>query len=622
MCAKYVPPHLRARSAADGEQSNGYGTNVVISHGAGTRNESDRPSNSRFASHWDDASASKTTGHCSGSYVGANSRFDSLRESSESRNYGGGCGSGGYRGARGGRSQGEGAWFSRPDGRRHGGWGENERLIFGERKATTGINFDEYDKIPVKITGKGVDDIIAMEAFSESKLCKPLLDNLWRCGYEKPTPVQKHAIPIVCEGRDVMACAQTGSGKTCAFMVPAIECLLRSGPPSQPCMPRGTRQTPAPCALVMSPTRELTSQIYDEGRKFAFNTGIRCCVVYGGADMRDQRRELNNGCDVLVATPGRLNDMFERGIVSLAYIQFLILDEADRMLDMGFEPQVRQIIDKTDMGCHAQRDRQSMMFSATFPREVQFMARDFLSDYVFLTVGRVGSASELVEQLVVHADDRDKVNVLRDVLEEHLPHDGLALVFTETKRGADALERDLWQDARGGVTTIHGDRSQHERETALSAFRSGRCPILIATDVASRGLDIPNVHLVVNYDMPKDIDDYVHRIGRTGRAGRKGKAVALVNDRLGRTLLRDLYDTLVESKQDVPDWFGDLCRMSRGGGGGSRKGKGKGKCKGGSGGGSGRRMSFGSHDIRADTGGVWRGSGGGSGCQDRGGDRW
>eukprot|EP00929_Paragymnodinium_shiwhaense_P018630 TRINITY_DN12966_c0_g1_i2.p1 TRINITY_DN12966_c0_g1~~TRINITY_DN12966_c0_g1_i2.p1 ORF type:complete len:635 (+),score=108.29 TRINITY_DN12966_c0_g1_i2:173-2077(+) len=455
-----------------------------------------------------------------------------------------------------GRSGWEGAgasgedWWQRRDGRRVNGWEPSEYEVFGNRKQTVGINFDDYDKVPVKVSGRE-QTFTKIDAFadpSRADLCKSLVKNLERCGYKKPTPVQKYSIPLVISGRDVMACAQTGSGKTCAFMVPAIECLLRSGPPSMPSDANSKfRRMAAPCAVVMAPTRELATQIYEEARKFSFYSGIRCCVVYGGADIREQRRELGNGCDVIVATPGRLHDMHDRGILTLAFIQFLILDEADRMLDMGFEPQVRKIIEQTDMGKMASHARQSMMFSATFPKEVQFMARDFLYDYIFLAVGRVGSATELVTQHVVYADDREKVKVLEDVIYEHLPNKGLALIFVETKKGADSLEKDMWN--RGlRPTTIHGDRSQHEREQALHSFRSGRTNLLIATDVASRGLDIPNVNLVVNYDMPKAIEDYVHRIGRTGRAGNRGTAVALVNDQCQPILLRDLQDNLWEGQ--------------------------------------------------------------------------
>lgn len=600
MVAKYVPPHLRNRQAEAAKQS----APDEERGGSSLRGGFDDGGRSGPSSGWSNSRPSPPQG---------SSRFDCLKEDSGGRSRGG---PGDRFGDRGPLQRGyyadsncENDWWHRRDGRRINGWDTlSEHAIFGERRCNTGINFDEYDKIPVQVSGKDCSLDVKIERFSEAKLSDPLPANLDRCGYDRPTPVQKHSIPIVCEGRDVMACAQTGSGKTCAFMVPAIECLLRSGPPPLPIdIGRKTRPTPMPCVLVMAPTRELTSQIFEESRKFSYNSGIRCCVVYGGADMREQRRELNNGCDVLVATPGRLMDMFERGLVTLAFIQFLILDEADRMLDMGFEPQVRQLVDKTDLGQSAQRDRQSMMFSATFPTEVQIMAHDFLHDYVFLTVGRVGSASEFVQQMVEYVDDRDKVRGLEQVLDDHwLKEDQLVLIFVETKKGADSLERDLYQNGRLPCIAIHGDRSQSEREHALASFRSGRKPIMIATDVASRGLDIPNVHVVVNFDMPKSIDDYVHRIGRTGRVGNKGKSVAFVNDRCAGPLMRDLRDTLLESKSDCPSWFEDLCRQTRYGGGGG----GKNHRKGGS--------RFGGRDIRQDFGGNWRGgSGGGGGYPDR-----
>jgi ATP-dependent RNA helicase DDX3X len=463
---------------------------------------------------------------------------------------------------------------------------ENERTeleVFGEPKKeqNTGMaaGLDKYDNIPVQISGSAVEDLKPISRFSDANLTDSLFDNLKRCGYERPTPVQKHSIPIVVAGRDLMACAQTGSGKTCAFMVPCLEALLRSGPPRAQ---GGSRQRRSlPCGLVLAPTRELAAQIHVEAEKFSFHTGIRCCIIYGGADIREQRNDLEKGCDILVATPGRLTDMAERGYVSLELVQFFILDEADRMLDMGFEPQVRQIVEKLGMGRNSTFPRQSMMFSATFAREVQVMAQDFLNDYVFITVGRVGSASECVTQKVVYAGDvKQKCRELGKAIKEHVKEDGLAVVFVETKKAADNLELDL-HDQGVKVACIHGDRSQAEREEALYAFKSGANPVLVATDVAARGLDIPNVMLVVNFDMPKHLDDYVHRIGRTGRAGRKGNAVAFVNERCG--YLPDLYDLLSEAKQEVPIWLKELIQASARSGG---KGSG------------GRGANFGGQDLR------------------------
>jgi len=306
--------------------------------------------------------------------------------------------------------------------------------------------------------------------------------------------------------------------------------------------------------------------------------------------MRDQRAELEKGCDVLVATPGRLTDMCDRGTVSLELVQFFILDEADRMLDMGFEPQVRQIVEQTGMSSRSKFKLQSMMFSATFAREVQAMAADFLHDYIFITVGRVGSASELVTQEVQYAGDvKQKSHALNRIIKEKVTPGGLALIFVETKRAADQLELDLHNDGIS-VTAIHGDRTQTEREEALHAFKTGANPVMVATDVAARGLDIPNVSLVVNFDMPKQIDDYVHRIGRTGRAGRKGTAIAFINERC--TYLSELGDLLKNAKQELPLWFDELCR-SRGGG---KSG--------------GRPPKFGGQDLRAEgESGLGKGDG-------------
>ena len=282
-----------------------------------------------------------------------------------------------------------------------------------------------------------------------------------------------------------------------------------------------------PNCLILAPTRELAIQIYDEAEKFAYCTGIRACVCYGGADTGQQLRQLERGADILVATPGRLVDLMERPKVSLACVKFLVLDEADRMLDMGFEPQIRRIVQESDMPPPGP-DRQTFMFSATFPREIQRLAGDFLRDYIFLAVGRVGSASKDVKQIVEFVEERDKTPMLIRHLSD--VKDGLILVFVETKRAADKLEYDLIRESYP-ATSIHGDRTQREREDALDAFRTGRFPILVATDVASRGLDISGVTHVFNYDMPKNIDDYVHRIGRTGRVGNTGIAYSFCNDK-------------------------------------------------------------------------------------------
>ena len=398
-------------------------------------------------------------------------------------------------------------------------------------------------------------------------------------------------------GRDLMACAQTGSGKTGGFLFPILSQAYQKGPaPTAPPAGGGYggyRQRKAnPTTLILAPTRELVSQIFDEARKFSYRSWVRPCVVYGGADIGSQLRSIERGCDLLVATPGRLVDLIERGRISLASIRYLVLDEADRMLDMGFEPQIRRIVEGEDMP--PTNNRQTLMFSATFPRDIQMLARDFLREYIFLSVGRVGSTSENITQKIEYVEDIDKRSVLLDIL--HSVGIGLTLIFVETKRMADTLS-DFLIAQNFPATSIHGDRTQRERERALDMFRSGRCPILVATAVAARGLDIPNVTHVVNYDLPTDIDDYVHRIGRTGRAGNTGISTAFFN-RGNRGVCRDLIELLKEANQEVPQFLETIAREGSGFGGG----------RGGRSGGRGRGATA-TRDVRT-YGGSGRGGGG------------
>ncbi|XP_028249772.1 DEAD-box helicase 3 X-linked a isoform X5 [Parambassis ranga] len=453
----------------------------------------------------------------------------------------------------------------------------NERL---ERElfagSNTGINFEKYDDIPVEATGSNSPPHI--ESFHDVEMGEIIMGNIALSRYTRPTPVQKHAIPIIKSKRDLMACAQTGSGKTAAFLLPVLSQIYTEGPGDalQAVKNSGQengrygRRKQYPISLVLAPTRELALQIYDEARKFAYRSRVRPCVVYGGADIGQQIRELERGCHLLVATPGRLVDMMERGKIGLDYCNYLVLDEADRMLDMGFEPQIRRIVEQDTMP--PKGIRQTMMFSATFPKEIQILARDFLEDYIFLAVGRVGSTSENITQKVVWVEENDKRSFLLDLLNatvipsevqenvteapEKPGKDSLTLVFVETKKGADALEDFLYREGYA-CTSIHGDRSQRDREEALHQFRSGRCPILVATAVAARGLDICNVKHVINFDLPSDIEEYVHRIGRTGRVGNLGLATSFFNDK-NSNITKDLLDILVEAKQEVPSWLESL----------------------------------------------------------------
>ncbi|XP_034429166.1 DEAD-box helicase 3 X-linked a isoform X13 [Hippoglossus hippoglossus] len=435
----------------------------------------------------------------------------------------------------------------------------NERLeaeLFSA--SNTGINFEKYDDIPVEATGANSPPHI--DSFHDVELGEIIMANINLSRYTRPTPVQKYAIPIIKSKRDLMACAQTGSGKTAAFLLPVLSQIFTEGPgealqaaKNGQDNGRYGRRKQYPLSLVLAPTRELALQIYDEARKVAYRSRVRPCVVYGGADIGGQIRELERGCHLLVATPGRLVDMMERGKIGLDYCNYLILDEADRMLDMGFEPQIRRIVEQDTMP--PKGIRQTMMFSATFPKEIQILARDFLEDYIFLAVGRVGSTSENITQKVVWVEENDKRSFLLDLLNATAKA-SLTLVFVETKKGADALEDFLYHEGYA-CTSIHGDRSQRDREEALNQFRSGRCPILVATAVAARGLDISNVKHVINFDLPSDIEEYVHRIGRTGRVGNLGLATSFFNDK-NSNITKDLLDILVEAKQEVPPWLESL----------------------------------------------------------------
>ncbi|EEY18042.1 ATP-dependent RNA helicase ded1 [Verticillium alfalfae VaMs.102] len=495
------------------------------------------------------------------------------------RGYGGGYG--GNAGGAGGapahtRGSGDGQWR---DGKHIAGPANPrvERELFGTpddpSKQHTGINFEKYDDIPVEASGHDVPEPVL--TFTNPPLDDHLISNIGLAHYKVPTPVQKYSIPIVMGGRDLMACAQTGSGKTGGFLFPILSQAFINGPSPVPANAAGGsfgRQRKAyPTSLILAPTRELVSQIYDESRKFAYRSWVRPCVVYGVADIGSQLRQIERET-----------------------LKYLVLDEADRMLDMGFEPQIRRIVEGEDMP--GVQNRQTLMFSATFPRDIQMLARDFLKDYVFLSVGRVGSTSENITQKVEYVEDVDKRSVLLDILHTHGA--GLTLIFVETKRMADSLS-DFLINQSFPATSIHGDRTQRERERALEFFRNGRCPILVATAVAARGLDIPNVTHVVNYDLPTDIDDYVHRIGRTGRAGNTGHSTAFFN-RGNRGVVRELLELLKEANQEVPQFLETIARESSYGGGG----------RGRSGGGRGRGQGA-NRDFRKFGGGGFSSGGGG-----------
>jgi len=495
---------------------------------------------------------------------------------------------------------------------------ELEEELFGGDVVTQGINFDIYDKIPVEVSGQSCPKPV--DEFNETTLPPQVAANIKLAGFTKPTPVQRYSIPAGLKGRDLMSCAQTGSGKTAAFLVPIISRLILEGRANEVVNKKQSFNSYGKSwskyqvhSLLLSPTRELAQQIHLQARKFLYRTGMRSVVVYGGADIKEQFRELNKGCEVLVATPGRLVDFLERGRMSLAKVLVLCMDEADRMLDMGFEPQIRQIVDRYDMPSR-ENGRQTLMFSATFPREIQILAQDYLLDYIFLAVGRVGSSTDLIQQKLQYCQNHNKVEALMDVLPEcH----GLTLIFVATRRDADRIQNILCEEGVN-ARSIHGDRTQWERETALKDFRTGKCPVLVATDVAARGLDIPSVMWVINYDLPNQIDAYVHRIGRTGRCGNRGNALSFVNEG-NKPVLRDLLHALRECGMTVPNWFVTMVN-SISYGGGDRRGKRKGSKFGardarrGNGRGGGNRGSGGQQNrSNGNRNGGWQGGGGGRG---------
>jgi len=432
------------------------------------------------------------------------------------------------------------------------------------------IDFEKYDDIPVEASGRDCPEFIS--SWKEVDLGHEIQRNIEVAKYSKPTPVQRYSLPIVIAGRDLMSCAQTGSGKTAAFLVPIISQLLK--------LTRRFNQDRskiAPLALVLAPTRELACQIHEEARKFSNSTYLKTAILYGGVSIRDQCKDLFRGADILVATPGRLADIIDRGKVTLSQIRFLVLDEADRMLDMGFEPQIRQIVEQRDMPQTGAR--QTLMFSATFAKEMQLLAASFLHDYIFLTIGRVGSTTELVTQKFIKVNDESDKEV--KLLELVGSIKGLTIIFVETKKKASQI--DYFLRKRGfPATSIHGDRDQYSRTAALKSFSTGMTPFLIATNVAARGLDISNIAHVINYDMPNNVDDYVHRIGRTGRAGKNGISTAFISeDNSG--IAENLLEVLREANQEVPLWLESMAYR-----GGKRLNKSH----------SGRGFKFGGRDFR------------------------
>ncbi|MGZ5819430.1 MAG: DEAD/DEAH box helicase [Burkholderiaceae bacterium] len=364
--------------------------------------------------------------------------------------------------------------------------------------------------------------IVPVVRFEDFGLSADILRALTDQGYIHPTPIQAQAIPVVLQGRDVMGAAQTGTGKTAGFSLPIIQRLLEHANSSASPARHPVR------ALILTPTRELADQVAENVKNYSRHTPLRSTVVFGGVDIGPQTAALRSGIEIVIATPGRLLDHVQQKTVNLSQTEIFVMDEADRMLDMGFLPDLQRIINLLP------KKRQNLMFSATFSTEIKKLANSFLDKPVVIEVARSNATADKVTQVVYKVSEEAKRDVVSHLIRgRHLKQ---VLVFSNTKIGASRLARHLEQQ---GVkaSAIHGDKSQAERMAALDAFKSGAIDVLVATDVAARGLDIAELPCVINYDLPYNAEDYVHRIGRTGRAGASGDAISLYSDKDERLLI-------------------------------------------------------------------------------------
>ena len=377
----------------------------------------------------------------------------------------------------------------------------------------------------------------ATVTFSDFGLHPDVLKAVTAAGYTKPTPIQAQAIPVVMAGHDVMAAAQTGTGKTAGFALPIINALMPSASHSASPARHPVR------ALIIAPTRELADQIHDNVKTYIQFTPLRSAAVFGGVDMQPQTNALRAGVEILIATPGRLLDHVQQKSVNLSQVQLLVLDEADRMLDMGFLPDIQRIINLLSPR------RQNLMFSATFSDEIRKLAKRFLNEPKLIEVARPNTLAENVEQTVYHVPSED---LKRDAVGALIRERGIeqVIVFSNTKIGAGRLARHLQKEGFL-AEAIHGDKSQQERLKTLDGFKAGEIKVLVATDVAARGLDIAELPAVINYDLPHSPEDYVHRIGRTGRAGASGMALSLMVDHDQKALAE--IEKLTKRKLDVQE---------------------------------------------------------------------
>eukprot|EP00397_Hematodinium_sp_SG-2012_P032646 GEMP01034779.1.p1 GENE.GEMP01034779.1~~GEMP01034779.1.p1 ORF type:complete len:518 (+),score=110.45 GEMP01034779.1:228-1781(+) len=478
---------------------------------------------------------------------------------------GGGGGGGGFGGDRGGFGGGR-------DRFGNGSLGSNLRSIDWNRVSLVKFEKDFYQEHPnvYNMTEEEAEEIRSSKSitvisgrnipkpvrtFEEASFPDYILDEINYVGFKEPTAIQVQGWPIALKGRDMVGIAETGSGKTLAFLLPSIVHIN-----AQPYLSKGD----GPIVLVLAPTRELAVQIKEECDKFGKSSKIKNTCCYGGVPKSDQGRDLRDGVEIVIATPGRLIDFLDNGATNLRRVTYLVLDEADRMLDMGFEPQVRKITSQI------RPDRQTLMWSATWPAEVKRLAFDLCRESpVHINVGSMElKACHNIRQYIEVCSEHDKRGRLQKLLERIMDGSKI-LIFTETKRSADTLTREMRTNGWPALS-IHGDKEQSERDWVLQEFRDGKNPILIATDVAARGLDVKNIKYVINYELPLQIEDYIHRIGRTGRAGATGSAYSFFDTNKTR-IAPALVKVLREAGQPVPPELERYADGNQGGKGGGRR---------------------------------------------------
>jgi ATP-dependent RNA helicase DDX5/DBP2 len=497
----------------------------------------------------------------------SNGGYGQSQTSSSYGGYGGSSyGGGGYGGggARGGFSDQFGSNLNQNINWQGSDISKFEKNFYMEHPDVKKMTQAEVDKIRAdgQMVLKGSNIPKPVRTFMEASFPAYVLEQVEKLGFKAPTAIQKQGWPMALSGRDMVGIAQTGSGKTLSFLLPGIVHIN-----AQDYLKPGD----GPIVLVLAPTRELAVQIQGECDKFGASSNIKNTCVYGGAPKGPQIRALKNGVEIVIATPGRLIDFLGQGITNLRRVTYLVLDEADRMLDMGFKPQLKQVVSQI------RPDRQTLMWSATWPKEVQYLANDFLKDYIQVNIGSDDLiASDDITQEFEFASRYQKEKTLFQILDRVMKGGARILVFSETKRMCDQLVRNLRQEGFPALA-IHGDKKQQEREWVLNEFRTGKQPLMIATDVASRGIDVKDIRYVINFDFPKTIEDYVHRIGRTGRAGAKGTAITFIDQQQDARIAQKLISLLKKAKQNIPP---ELQQMDSGGGGYRSNGGGRGRGRG------------------------------------------